>query len=302
MTVALLIMFQTFWSSSYVAMKLAMGSLPIGMILILRYGIAAAILVPMAGFKGWQLRKRDWSLIILTGMLNFSLSPFFQLKALTLTHATDTAVLVAFEPIATALMAVVILKERFTRITLFAFFAATIGVFIMSDIHWQGGMPITTRRLLGNGLFLMSIMCEALYSTISRRTTQRTSPLKVITLMTISGFLCDLAIFGPEISHVQWSSVTATAWGSVIFLAVLCSAVGYGGWTYLSRRIPINQLTLSLFLQPVIGAIVATLVLHERITLRTFIGAGVIFSTLLIWLYSYQRQRKLRVETIPSPL
>jgi drug/metabolite transporter (DMT)-like permease len=95
--ILLLVILQFFWSSSYVAMKLAMTEMPLGLVMILRYGIAGLVLLAACGFKDWRISTRDFLLILAIGILNFTLSPFFQLTSLNLTDATDIAIMVAFE-------------------------------------------------------------------------------------------------------------------------------------------------------------------------------------------------------------
>lgn len=289
--IILLIIFQTFWASSYVAMKVAMTEMPLGMIMILRYGIAALVFVSVAGFKGWSMRKRDLLLIIGVGVLDFTLSPYLQLQSLKLTYATDTAVLVSFEPIVTAILAVFFLREHMSKRTIGVFMLATIGVLIMSDVHMTGGDIDVTNRLLGNGLFFISVACEALYSIISRYTTRRVEPLKVITLMTLSGAITNSIIYIPTITWDQVTHIGIAGWGSILFLALACSVVAYGGWTYLTKRIPVNRLTLSLYLQPLIGGIMAKIVLGEQASTRTLIGAGIVMSSLLFWLVGFLKRR-----------
>lgn len=288
--IALLVLLQFFWSSSYAAMKMAMGEMPMGLVMILRYGIAGVILLAASGWKDWRIGTRDFMLILFIGVLNFTLSPFFQLVSLNLTTATDTAVLVAFEPMTTALLAVLILKEKFSKRTLGVFIIATIGVLIMSNVQMSNGGVAMTHRLMGNFIFLISVCCESLYSIISRYTTQRTSPLRVIALMTLSGAVTNTLIYSDTLTAQNFAQIGATGWGSILFLAILCSVVGYGGWTYLTRITPVNRLTLSLFLQPVFGGLVAYYTLHEIPSARTFLGASIVVGSLLFWVLSHMNK------------
>lgn len=285
--ILLLVILQFFWSSSYVAMKLAMTEMPLGLVMILRYGIAGIILLSVCGFKDWRIGTRDFLLILFIGILNFTLSPFFQLTSLNLTTATDIAVLVAFEPIITAFLAVFILKEKFSKRTLGVFIIATIGVLIMSNVQVQDGGIAITVRLIGNFLFLASICCESFYSITSRYTTQRVSPLRVVTLMTLSGAVTNTLIYSSTLTTENFARIGITGWSSILFLSVLCSVLCYGGWTYLTKITPVNRLTLSLFLQPLFGSIVAYFMLREIPTLRTVIGAGIVVSSLLFWVLSH---------------
>lgn len=285
--ILLLVLLQAFWSASYVAMKLAMTEMPMGLVMILRYGIAGIILLIASGWKDWRISTRDAMLILFIGILNFTLSPFFQLLSLGLTDATDTAVLVAFEPMTTAMLAVLILKEKFSKRTLGVFIISTIGVLIMSNVKMHHGEVAMTTRLLGNFIFLISVCCESLFSIVSRYTTQRIPPLRVIALMTLSGAVTNCLIYPSTLTAENFANIGATGWGSILFLSILCSVVGYGAWTYLTQITPVNRLTLSLFLQPLFGGVVAYYMLDEVPTARTVIGAGIVVSSLLFWVISH---------------
>ena len=293
--ILLLILFQAIWASSYVAMKLALADMPLGLVAILRYGIAALVLLLAAGWRGWKMRPKDLALLVGVGILDFTLSPYLQLKSLQLTYATDTAVLVAFEPIVTALLAVIVLREHVSRKTLMAFFMATVGVIVMSDVKLKGGDLDISRRLIGNSFFFLSLMCEAMYSIMSRYTTRRVTPLKVITLMTLAGAITNCGVHYDTITLHNFAHISASGWGAIAFLALGCSVLGYGGWTFLSKRIPVNRMTLSMFIQPIIGGVVANIMLGERPSPRTLIGAAIILASLLFWVLDFFRKRSQKL-------
>jgi drug/metabolite transporter (DMT)-like permease len=64
-----------------------------------------------------------------------------------------------------------------------------------------------------------------------------------------------------------WPQADAVAWGSVVFLAVVTSIVGYVGWYWALARGGIARVGTVQFVQPFSGVALAALVLHERITL-----------------------------------
>lgn len=296
----LLLLLQLFWSSSYVAMKLALAEMPLGLVMILRYSTALLALALAGGFRGWTFPRRTMLIVIVVGLLDFSLSPFFQLSALQMTTATDVAILVAFEPMMTTLLAVVVLKEHLSWPTILAFLVATSGVLVMSHVDFSSA-ALTGPRLVGNGLFLLALLCESVYSVTSRHTTQQHHPLHVITLLTLAGTVGNLALHFPTLTPATLGAIGVQGWGAIGFLGICCSAIGYGGWTYLTKRIPIKWLTLSLFLQPVIGSVVAYLVLGEVPTRNTVLGAGMILACLLLWTWWHlERTRRIRYGLNPS--
>ncbi|MDO8461680.1 MAG: DMT family transporter, partial [Deltaproteobacteria bacterium] len=249
----LLFVIQLIWASSYTVMKIALGEMPFGLILILRYGIASLLFL-MAG----QLRlrenfsPREWFLILLVGVINFSGSPYFQLRALELCSAVDASILVAFEPLLTALIALILLKERIGWSTTLTFFIATVGVLVMNG-SLGGDTPIGTLRLWGNLFFILSLTCEGIYSAASRSLTERHPPLRLIAWMITAGFLASLLAHGSQLTMPRLTAIGTHGWLAIVYLALFPSTLCYSVWTFLLKKIPLNRLALSLFLQPIQG-------------------------------------------------
>lgn len=281
--ILLLILFQTMWSSSYVAMKFALAEMPVGLIIILRYTSALVALICAGGLRGWKFSRRDIILIGAVGLLDFMLSPYLQLIALQLTYATDTAIMISFEPMLTTLLAVLILRERLEKQTIVVFVLATIGVLIMSEPEQLFAHAVTAVRFFGNSIFFLSLLCESLYSVTSRHATQNHNPSAVFTLMTLAAVLGNFGTHWPTLTWTHLTHIGVVGWSAVAFLGLGCSFIAYGGWTALTKRMPIKQITLSLYLQPLIGTGVAYIFLNEIPTQRTFIGGAIIVTTLFAW-------------------
>lgn len=280
----LLFVIQLIWASSYAVMKIALGEMPFGLILIFRYGIASLLF-----FLAGQLRlrekfsTREWFLILLVGVINFSGSPYLQLKALELCSAVDVSILVAFEPLLTALIALILLKERMGWSTALTFLIATVGVLVMNGTL-GGGTPLGTLRLLGNLFFILSLACEGIYSAASRSLTERHPPLRLIAWMIFAGFSASLLAHGHQLTMPRLAAIGTHGWLAIGYLAIFPSALSYSVWTFLLKKIPLHRLALSLFLQPIQGSLVALLLLGERLDSRTILGGLIVLSSLFVWL------------------
>ncbi|MBI2981150.1 MAG: DMT family transporter, partial [Deltaproteobacteria bacterium] len=233
-----------------------------------------------------------WVLIAVVGAATFSLSPFCQLTSLTMTRVIDVSVLVSMEPLITALMAALLLKERIGWDLLVVFLVSVVGVLILSGVTWQGlSGPMTATRLFGNLLFLAALGCEATYSTTGRYLSRREDPFTVAAWMHLVGFLVNIGIYAPSIEGIPSFSAATPSWLGVGFLAILCSFIGYTSWYFLLKKVPASRLALSLFLQPVIGSFTGYFFLGEKLTQQTALGAGLIVFTLLGWvLMNYRRK------------
>lgn len=276
-------------------MKLAMSEMPLGLVMIFRYGLTLIFFVSVGALRFREtFSKREWGLILGMGLLNFSASPFFQLKSLQLTQAADAAVLVAFEPLALALLAVFFLKERLKKRTLFTFLCATIGVLILSG-NSESKTSLDMARLFGNFLFICSVLCESLYTITSRHLIQKHNPYRITAWMIAAGFLGNLLAHFSLLTPENFVVITAKGWGALFYLSFLATFICYTGWVVILKKVPVVSASLSLFLQPIFGTLLGILILTEAYSWRSFAGTALILSSLLIWLVpSFYSKRAAR--------
>lgn len=277
---------QTMWAGSYIAFKVIVAELPIPLALVLRYGLAALVLVLISLWRPWRLGWRDAGILVAVGVLDFCLAGYLMFAVARLTYAGDMAILIAFEPLITTLLAVLLLRERLTRGTMMVLAVAMVGVLLMSELRWEDGQIVWSTRLLGNALFLIALLCESGYSVCSRAVSQRVDPLQAATLMFVAGALGNLLWHYDTVLRSSWPTLSPVAWAALLFLGLGCSALGYTYWTYLLRRTPVQVAALSLFLQPVIGSVLAYAFLNERPSRRTVAGALIVCSSLFLWVYT----------------
>ncbi len=133
----LLLAAQVGWAGSYVAMKFAGDAMPVGSVVVFRYGIATfgyLLLLPLIGLP--RLEKRDWYLVAVLGVVNFALAPTLQVESLRYTQAADVSILIGLEPIITVLLAGLFLREHLDPRTIAAMGLGLVGVWVLS---YEGG-------------------------------------------------------------------------------------------------------------------------------------------------------------------
>lgn len=297
MTLFLLFLMQLAWAASYLVQKKALVTMPVGLVLVFRYGFACLAFLLAGQYKlSTKFTKREWLLMIVTGVLIFSGSPYFQLNALSHTYATDTAVMTSFEPLIAASLAAIFLKEHIGWKTLATFLVATGGMVLMSG--WQGDWAsLHTERVLGDLFFFGSLIVEAFGSTASRYLVQKRSPFELMAWMMLVGFLTNLGGYWPLLTETNLVAISTGSWLSTLYLALVCSALAYSLWTWLLKKIPLSQLALSIFLQPILGTILAHYLINEPLEWRTLLGGGLVLSSLLIWLASRLSRETLAKES-----
>jgi drug/metabolite transporter (DMT)-like permease len=281
----LLILAQTIWASSYVAMKICLEQLAPELIVFLRYGMVVAAFLPYWLITGFP--KFDRKLLIasfIVGAANFYGSPILQTHALRYTQATDVSILILIEPMLTVLMAFFILKERISNHLWKVLALSMVGFFLISNIDFKGNPEATSKlRFFGNLLFFGSIFFEALCSVTGKYFTKKNKPWNAMGMLMTSGLVFCFAIHSQAILSFDYASITSRTWGALLFLSIGCSIFCYCVWYIVIAKVPVQYVALSLFLQPVVGSIMGYLFFKETITAMTLLGAGIIIGALVWW-------------------
>jgi drug/metabolite transporter (DMT)-like permease len=295
-----LFLVQSIWAASYIGMKAAGDEMPVGIVVVLRYGLASAGLLAAAAFTGLpRFSRRDLVWMVFLGAFNFALAPTMQVASLRYTQAADVSILIAFEPILMVVMAALALGERPARQTVFALLIGTIGMLFLSGFGTPGDAADARARLWGNVLFVASLLCEVSVSISGRSLTSRYRPSQIMLAMKFAGFAVASLVYAPLIANTDFAGFSLRAWAAVIFLAIGPSMFAYTMWYHILKTVPANQVGLSLFIQPLVGSILGWWLLSETLGLETLIGAVIVCSSLAWW--QLRTAAQLHIEPLEKP-
>lgn len=289
----LLLAAQAGWAGSYVAMKFAGDAMPVGSVVVFRYGIATLgylLLLPLIGLP--RLKKRDWLLVAALGAVNFALAPTLQVASLRYTQATDVSILIGLEPLITVLLARLFLREHLDTRTIGVMGLGLVGVWVLS-YEGAAGDAVARGRLWGNLLFLVSLLCEAAVTVAGGRLARRYSPLSTMAAMKAFGFLTACLVYGSSMVDTEPLSYGPVAWGALIYLGLLSSLFSYSAWYWALRHVRVNQVAPSLFVQSLIGVGLGWWILDEHLGVRTWVGGALILGS-LAWSQMLSRRHDLQ--------
>jgi len=277
------------WAAVYSAYKVMGESVPTGGIVTLRFGMAGLCLLAIwPWLPGQAPRGKNFWLSCLMGVVLFVLGQRLQVYGTVLGSAGNSSVLMAVEPLLTSIAAAIFLRERIGPRRLAGFCLGLLGVAMLHgvwrpDFHWTGLVPSL--------IFLSSFVCEAAYSVIGKPIIEKASVMKMVAITLLVGTGINLVIDGPSTVRVA-ASLSPEAWGVLIFLAVICTAVGYSLWFLVIRDCPINVAALTVFAQSVFGVFIAWLWVGEKLHLGHLLGTLTIIGGLVLGLSRQIRDAK----------
>jgi len=270
------------WAGAYVAGKDALDTISFVTLNGLRFGLAALIVTPLVWRnRGLLPRDRQGRLRLLgIALFGFVGNKAFEFLGLSLTTATDTALLITSESLATLLLAVLVLGDRLRLTTALALSLGSLGVYVLVE----GGLvaPHLPHGSQGSGdaLVVVALMFEAA-ATISGAAllagsrgaftiTGAAIILSALVWLPISGAQ---ALSGGGLPHL-----TTAGWLGVVYLATLTTVVAYGSWFWALQKLSAQDVTPLLLIQPLAGTLFAALLRGERPNHATLLGGALVLA------------------------
>ncbi len=263
------------WGASFLFMRLGAAEFGPVVLSTLRVGIAALALLPLLLWQGQAGALRaNWRAIAIVGVVN-SAFPFvlFSVAALAI-NAGLSAIFNATAPLWGALIAWAWLGDRLSRMRVVGLAIGFAGVVWLA---WDkasfkpGEHGVST--VVAIVACLAATLCYGFGANYAKRKLDRVPPLAVATGSQISA---SVALVLPALWLWPAEAPGATAWASVIGLALLCTAVAYLLYFRLIAHLGAARAITVTFLIPVFGLIWGAIFLGERLTPAMVFGCAVI--------------------------
>ncbi|MHB0969781.1 MAG: DMT family transporter [Thermoanaerobaculia bacterium] len=266
-----LIVLGAIWGASFLFMRIAAPEFGAAALVMLRVGIAAALLLPLLIVRrGTAPLRTHLGWLFVPGIINSAI-PFFLFGfAASQVTAGYSAILNATAPFWGALVAAVWLGDRLSRTAIVGLVLGFSGVVILvigKTSFAPGAAAAAIAACLG------ATFCYGIGVNMVKRFLPGVNPLA-----TATGSLIAATIVLTPFGIARWPSagVSRGSWLAVIGLAVLCTGIALILYFRLIRGLrPARAITVT-YLIPVFGMIWGRLVLGEPITVAMLAGTLVI--------------------------
>jgi drug/metabolite transporter (DMT)-like permease len=266
------------WGTTYLAIRVALESVPVALLAGLRWGAAGGLLAAVLPFFGERLpHPRSWGPIALAGFLMAVVGNGGVVWAEQYVASGLAAVVVAMVPFWTVLIEAVLPRgERLTRRTLIGLTVGFLGIVVL--VWPELTMGGYEGRMFFAGVVALQIACLgwALGTSYTKRNAISGSPLGTSAMqMLLSGAM--LITIGTATG--EWGQLTFTGRtaGAMIYLVLCGSIVGYSAYVYALKYLPISTVSLYAYVNPIIAVILGTLLLSEPFSLRIVLASALVF-------------------------
>lgn len=290
---AVLILAQVLFASLAMAGRYVLPEFPAGLLVTVRVVGAALVLLSVNALRRgpWIRSPRDLLHAAGLGFLGIAANQSLFLFGLAHTTAINATILVATVPVFTVLGSVLLRREppsplKFGGITL----AAVGTIYLIGPDR----LSLAPDAALGNMLIVIGMMCNAAYFLFSKPLLQRHDAITVTTYVMVFAILGVLPLGGMALRSFDPGAVRPDIWLWVAYIVVGPTALAYLLNIWALRRASSNVVAVYIYLQPILTATVAPLLLQgERLTPRATLAGFAIFTGLAIVLEAERRQRRV---------
>ena len=297
---AILIFSNVLFAGSYAAGKIALSEVSPIMLNALRFTMAACCMLPfvVAGRRKLAFPRRMLPKVVLLILIGFVINKLVEFVGLNLTTASDTALLISTESIFTALLSWLILRERFSRLAALSLVVGFLGVYLIIERgfipHWDTATGGISARILGDLLVILALVFESCYTITGKSLLDRYPPLLITGASIIGSLVFWLPAGGEEVLRVGWPQLSLAGWLSILYMAIAVTVIGYFLWFQALTVVEASSAAPFLFIQPLLGALLAVLLLGEQLTWATLAGGALI----LVSVYLVSRRRSIAQENV----
>ena len=226
-TEASLLMAVFFLGTNFVAVKYAVGGIPPLPFVALRFTLAGLLLLGLVFILSPEglPEKRDLVRMAGVGVVGVGMNNVAFTLGVSMTTASETALIYAAVPIWGMILGSLIGLERPTRAGIVGVVVAILGVGVVvgGGFGGEGGES----SLLGDLLVVVATVCWGSYAVLSLPLLRKYPPLVVASLTMLFAVLATVPAALPGLWGTGWGEVGAGAWAAFAYSTVLVAAFGF---------------------------------------------------------------------------
>jgi len=272
---------QIMFASLSVAGKIVLAEMPARGVVAIRVSVAALIFVAVRFFSPRErVTAPDLLRLAVYSFFGIIANQIIFIEGLQRTTAINAVVIGAVIPVFTVGVAVVLRREK-----------ATVARLVGLALGLGGALYIVSGRgkfdagyVTGNLLIMCNSLSFAIYLVISRPILARYRTVTVVTWTFLFGAI-GVIPFGATDAFAH-AHMSATAWSALAWIILFPTVGTYFLNAFALKRAPSSLVAVYVYLQPLMGGLMAAAVLHERPAPTTLVGglgiaAGIAVVTLL---------------------
>jgi drug/metabolite transporter (DMT)-like permease len=266
-----------FFGSLPVIGKVVLKTVPAVAVVGFRVGLTTLVLIVFQIIRGrfWLVNKHDYWRFAVLSLFGITFNQMLFITGLSLTKASNTSLLAVTIPIFALTVGAIIGAERLSFVKIVGIVLAAIGVLLIIDPRNASFSSATT---LGDLLIIINSLSYGIYVAISKQVITRNGVFR--SMMWVFIFASILCVpFGVwSFSAIDVGAIDSAIWLLLVYIAIGATAAPYLLNAFALAKVQASTVAVFVYLQPVIGFLLAVVFLNEQIGALFIIAALLIFA------------------------
>jgi len=226
---------------------------------------------------------RKWSYFLLLGMFMAGGSTML-MWSVQYTTATNVALFSASQPMVTAFMTWVVLKDIPTRLQVSGMMTALLGIIAMAT-RMDANVLFNLTFNLGDFFVLLAVLFYSLYSINLHRWFADVPPFQMMYLTVLAGMVILIPFYAYELQSLGGFHPSPKVCAAIVFMAAIPTIVATTMWNISVGVVGANRASIFLNLLPLFGIAMAVSFLNETLFKYHLVGAFLICLgiTAVVW-------------------
>ncbi|MFT3744582.1 MAG: DMT family transporter [Pyrinomonadaceae bacterium] len=271
--------------------KIALTVIPAVGLVGFRVGLTALIFVIVQSFRRrfWLKDRIDYLKLFGISFLAVTFNQLLFTTGLSLTKASNASLISVTIPIFALTVGYVLGSEILRPVKVLGIIIACTGVVLLVDPR---NASFSSQTTLGDLLVVANSFCYGVYVAISKSIVTRNGAFRSIMWIFVfaSIFCVPLGVY--SLRDVDFTAIQPNIWGAILYTALIGTLVPYFLNAWALARVNPSTVAVFVYLQPVVGFMLAVAFLGEHV------GINFIASALLVFAGVYLVTKKfVRIET-----
>lgn len=279
------------WALNFSVVKSALSEIDPLSFNGLRFIFAAGVLWIVLFYKGDMISipKQDWPKLIGMGLLGNLIYQGLFIIGIDYTYAANAAVMLGTIPIWVALFSHFLKLERMNLLKVLGVVAAFGGiVFIVTGDSQPFSLGSDT--VIGDLTIIAAAVVWGGYTILSKTFLDRYTPLQFSTIMATIGCIVLFLIGLPNMTQLEWSSISAASYGGVIYSGLLSIGIAYLIWNNGLQIVGAVHTSTYQNLVPVLGLLFGVALLNEKLTVLQYTGSALVIIGIILARWKRKKQ------------
>ena len=271
------------WGTTYLAIKVALTTIPPFLVGGLRYLAAGAILGSVLWTRGDHVPPRaTWPGFLLLGLLMFGVGNGGVVWAEIWIDSGLAAVVIATTPFwMVGVEALLPHGERLTRWHMAGLLIGFLGIVLLVGPSLARGGSHASRTIAGVAALQLACAGWAAGTAYGKRHAARVSPGMSAAAQMLCGGVVMLAA---GTLHGEWAQLrfSGASTAALVYLTLAGSIAAFGAYIYALAHLPVSIVSLYAYINPIIAVALGTLLLGEAFDERMLVAIAVILVGLAV--------------------